>query len=176
MSVRPVAHRYARATALFGSLLLASLTGCTPFRTGMPGEPLPGSSGGGPTTTSDVGQQIAATAESLLGAPYRYGGSGPDAFDCSGLVNYVHARFGVSTPRTAAQQFALARPVTRSDLQAGDLVFFRLSGSAVSHVGIYLGNGEFVHAPQTGARVRVATLDDDFFRPRFAGGGRLYGR
>ena len=172
MNVRPTSYRYARALAL--SLLVAALSGCTPFQTGLPGQPLPGSSGGGPAATPGVGPQIAATAESLLGAPYRYGGSGPDAFDCSGLVSYVHARFGVSTPRTAAQQFAVARPVTRSDLKAGDLVFFRLSGPTVSHVGIYIGNGEFVHAPQTGARVRMASLDDDFFRPRFAGGGRLY--
>jgi hypothetical protein len=159
-----------------GLLVLASLAGCSPFRTGLPGQPMPGAPGGGPAvTTPDLGLQIAATAESLLGSPYRYGGSGPDAFDCSGLVSYVHARFGVATPRTAAQQFAAASPVARPDLKAGDLVFFRLNGSSVSHVGIYIGNGEFVHAPQTGTRVRIASLDDDYFRPRYAGGGRLYG-
>ena len=123
----------------------------------------------------DVGQQVADAAQALLGSPYRYGGSGPDAFDCSGLVSFVYAKFGVTTPRTAAQQFAVARPVPRTDLRAGDLVFFRLAGGSVSHVGVYIGDGEFVHAPQTGTRVRVASLDDDYFRPRFAGAGRLYG-
>jgi cell wall-associated NlpC family hydrolase len=156
-------------------LALAMLTGCTPFHTGLPGQPMPGAPNSGSGASPDVGAQIATTAESLLGSPYRYGGSGPDAFDCSGLVSYVHARFGVTTPRTAAQQFAAARPVARPDLRAGDLVFFRLSGGSVSHVGIYIGNGEFVHAPQSGTRVRVASLDDDYFRPRYAGGGRLYG-
>jgi cell wall-associated NlpC family hydrolase len=91
-------------------------------------------------------------------------------------VSFVHAKFGVSTPRTAAQQFAAARPVPRGDLRAGDLVFFRLSGKSVSHVGVYIGQGYFVHAPQTGTNVRIASLDDDYFRPRFAGGGRLYER
>jgi cell wall-associated NlpC family hydrolase len=166
--------RWRRVLAL--AALGTALAACAPFRTGMPGQPVPGTTGGTPATLPDVGQQIAATAESLLGAPYRYGGAGPDAFDCSGLVTYIHARFGVSTPRTAAQQFAAAHPVPRHELKAGDLVFFRLSGAAVSHVGIYIGNDEFVHAPQSGTRVRTASIDDDYFRPRFAGGGRLYSR
>jgi cell wall-associated NlpC family hydrolase len=157
---------------------LVTLGGCAPFKTGLPGQPMPGQ----PTPAStpggvpDLGQQIADAAAALLGSPYRYGGAGPDAFDCSGLVSFVHAKFGVSTPRTAAQQFAVARPVPRGDLHAGDLVFFRLSGGSVSHVGVYIGQGYFVHAPQTGTNVRIASLDDDYFRPRFAGGRRLYGR
>ncbi len=158
------------------SALLVS-SGCTPYQTGLPGQPMPGQPAPAPQAGGlpDVGQQIADAAQALLGSPYRYGGAGPDAFDCSGLVSFVYAKFGVTTPRTAAQQFAVARPVPRADLRAGDLVFFRLAGSSVSHVGVYIGDGEFVHAPQTGTPVRIASLDDDYFRPRFAGAGRLYG-
>jgi cell wall-associated NlpC family hydrolase len=80
----------------------------------------------------------------------------------------------VDLPRTAAQQFAIARPVPRRDLRPGDLVFFRLSGRDVSHVGIYAGDARFVHAPQSGGTVRLASLDDDWYRERYAGAGRPY--
>jgi cell wall-associated NlpC family hydrolase len=159
-------------------LAVVCLAGCTtPFRTGMPGESRPpvASTPASPPEAR-AGRDIADAASALLGAPYRYGGAGPDTFDCSGLVSYVHRRFGYATPRTAAQQFAAATPVSRGELRPGDLVFFRLSGATVSHVGVYIGNDEFVHAPQTGTTVRVAKLEDDYYRNRYAGGGRLYGR
>jgi len=76
-------------------------------------------------------------------------------------------------PRTAAQQFAAATPVEPRDLRPGDLVFFRLTSRAVSHVGIYAGDNRFVHAPQSGGHVRIASLDDDYYRRHFAGAGRL---
>jgi len=145
-------------------LFLAGLAACTPFRTGLPG---------GPATT-DPGYALLLAAQSRIGAPYEYGGNGPDAFDCSGLVSYAHRQIGVAVPRTAAQQFDAATPVKRSDLRPGDLVFFRLESRAVSHVGIYAGDGRFVHAPQRGGNVRMASLDEDYFRHSFAGGGRLY--
>jgi cell wall-associated NlpC family hydrolase len=156
---RPIA---ARSLPLV--LVVAGLAACTPFRPGLPGGP----------ATADPGSTLLLAAESRLGAPYRYGGSGPDAFDCSGLVSYAHRQIGIAVPRTAAQQFAAATPVKRSELRPGDLVFFRLGSRAVSHVGIYAGDGRFVHAPQSGGNVRVASLDDDYFRRGFAGGGRLY--
>jgi cell wall-associated NlpC family hydrolase len=141
-------------------LLLATLlAACTPFRRETAAVP-------------DAGTAALVVAESRIGAPYRYGGAGPDAFDCSGLVAYAYGKAGVDLPRTAAQQFAIARPVPRRDLRPGDLVFFRLSGREVSHVGIYAGDGRFVHAPQTGGRVRIEDLDDDWFRDRYAGAGR----
>jgi cell wall-associated NlpC family hydrolase len=149
-------------------LLLAGCAAPPPFQREMPPPAAPV-----PRSTA-AGTAIARAAQSLIGSPYRYGGAGPDAFDCSGLVTYVHRQFGLSTPRTAAQQYASARPIPRADLQAGDLVFFRLNGAVVSHVGVYMGNGRFVHAPQSGGLVREAGLDDEFFRNRFAGGGRFY--
>ena len=109
-----------------------------------------------------------------MGTPYRWGGTGPAAFDCSGLVMYVHRQFGYEVPRTAAQQYKEARRVKRRDLQPGDLVFFKLSGRKISHVGIYTGDDYFIHAPQSGGRVRLASLDNAYFRKRFAGAGRFY--
>ena len=149
--------------ALLLAALLALLSACTPFRPGLPGD----------AGTDDPGRALLQAAESRLGAPYRYGGTGPDAFDCSGLVAYAHREVGVPVPRTAAQQFAAARPVPRGDLRPGDLVFFRL-GREVSHVGIFAGGNRFVHAPQGGGHVRMASLDDEYFRRRFAGAGRRY--
>jgi murein DD-endopeptidase len=145
------------AILLFATLLAA----CTPFRRESAAVP-------------DTGAAALLAAESRIGAPYRYGGAGPAAFDCSGLVAYAYGKAGVDLPRTAARQFAIARPVPRRDLRPGDLVFFRLSGRDVSHVGIYAGDGRFVHAPQTGGRVRTEDLDDDWFRERYAGAGRPY--
>jgi cell wall-associated NlpC family hydrolase len=156
-----------RAAALPLALLLALLAGCAPFQRGPPGE------GPGAASAPTPGVAVLRVAESRIGAPYRYGGAGPDAFDCSGLVAYAHGQVGVAVPRTAAQQFAAATPIARGDLQPGDLVFFRLAGREVSHVGIYAGGDRFVHAPQSGGHVRVASLAEDVFRRGWAGGGRL---
>lgn len=123
-----------------------------------------------------VGSRIVTAAMAQEGVPYRYGGSSPQqGFDCSGLVSYVFGQQGIRVPRTAAQQFAAATAIRERDLQPGDLVFFRLAGpkAEVSHVGIYAGEGRFVHAPQSGKRVGEASLDDDYYRPRLAGFGRF---
>ena len=151
--------------AALGVLLAATLAGCTPFRPGLPGEP---------AAVPDRGEVLLQVAESRIGTPYRYGGTGPDAFDCSGLVAYAHRQLGVDVPRTAAEQFAAATPVPRDELRPGDLVFFRLSGRRVSHVGIYAGGNRFVHAPQSGGQVRVASLEEELFHRSFAGAGRFH--
>jgi cell wall-associated NlpC family hydrolase len=152
-------------------VLVASLAACTPFQRETP---VPAAGQGPSIATADRGAAALLAAESRIGSPYRYGGAGPDAFDCSGLVAYAYGQVGIKVPRTAAQQYALARPVPRRDLRPGDLVFFRLSGRAVSHVGIYAGEDQFVHAPQTGGEVRMASLDDEWYSERYAGGGRPY--
>jgi cell wall-associated NlpC family hydrolase len=152
------------ARSLLLAVLLSLLAACAPFRHGMPGD----------GASADPGRAVLEAAESRIGAPYRYGGSGPDAFDCSGLVAYAHRQVGIGVPRTAAEQFSKATPVKRGELRPGDLVFFRLSGRDVGHVGIYAGDDRFVHAPQSGGHVRLASLEDEWYRQRFAGAGRFY--
>lgn len=152
------------ARSLLLAVLLSLLAACAPFRHGLPSE----------GATADPGRAVLEAAESRIGAPYRYGGSGPEAFDCSGLVAYAHRQAGITVPRTAAEQFSKANPVERRELRPGDLVFFRLSGRDVGHVGIYAGDDRFVHAPQSGGHVRLASLEDEWYRQRFVGGGRFY--
>ncbi len=143
--------------------LSALLAACAPFQRGTPGG-----------TAANPGAAALVAAESHIGAPYRYGGRGPDAFDCSGLVAYSYAQAGIMLPRTAAQQFAAVTPVPKRDLRPGDLVFFRVNGRDVGHVGIYAGDDRFVDAPQTGGKVRMARLDDEWYRERYVGAGRPY--
>lgn len=123
--------------------------------------------------SNGVGNEVAIRAISLLGAPYEWGGNGPTTFDCSGLVRFIHDQLGIFVPRTAAEQYSAAKPVEVHSLAPGDLLFFRIKGR-ISHVAIYTGEGRFVHAPQTGRPVELRTLDDEFYRPRLAGAGRLF--
>ena len=152
--------------------LLTLVAACAPFQREVPTGPI--APPGAPTPMPDTGRTLLLAAESRIGAPYRYGGSGPDAFDCSGLVAYAHHQVGIDVPRTAAQQYAAALPVARRELRPGDLVFFRLNGRSVGHVGIYAGDDRFVHAPQSGGHVRIGSLADEWYRERFVGAGRLY--
>jgi len=122
-----------------------------------------------PTVDSSKGQTIVALAKRHVGAPYRWGGSSPSGFDCSGLVRYVYAQVGVSLPHNAAQQFRLGTPVTRDSLEPGDLVFF----DRLRHNGIYVGDGRFIHARQTGRGVNIARLDDGWYASHWAGARRL---
>jgi cell wall-associated NlpC family hydrolase len=115
------------------------------------------------------GQTVVAVAKQYLGTPYRWGGSSPSGFDCSGLVRYVYAQVGVSLPHSAARQYRLGTPVTRASLEPGDLVFF----DHLRHTGIYVGRGRFIHARQTGRRVAVASLDDEWYAAHFVGARRL---
>ncbi len=109
-----------------------------------------------------------------MGAPYRYGGASPAGFDCSGLVFYTHRELGLTIARTARAQFESVTPVPRATLRLGDLVFFRFAAATVDHVGIYLGDERFVHAPRTGQAVRVDSLRDPAFAMRFVSAGRAW--
>lgn len=123
---------------------------------------------------TSVGSEIVIRAVALLGAPYRFGAAGPTSFDCSGLVSYVHHEIGIEVPRTAVEQYRAATPVNKANLAPGDLLFFRTRGRGVSHVAIYTGAGRFVHAPQTGRPIELRALEDDYYRPRLVGAGRLF--
>jgi cell wall-associated NlpC family hydrolase len=115
------------------------------------------------------GKRVVGYAKKFVGVPYVYGGSSPrSGFDCSGFVRYVYAHFGVSLPRTSYAQFGDGRRVARGGLRPGDLVFF----DGLGHVGLYIGNGRFIHAPHTGTRVQVQTLAG-WYSSRFSGARRL---
>ena len=118
---------------------------------------------------SDHGQRVVAIARKHVGAPYRWGGSSPAGFDCSGLVRYVYAQVGVALPHNAAKQYQLGTPVARDRLEPGDLVFF----DHLRHNGIYVGGGRFIHSRQTGKRVAVAGLDEEWYATHWAGARRL---
>lgn len=122
---------------------------------------------------SDQGNRLAAEiAASLIGTPYRAGGDRPqEGFDCSGLVHYCYRVLGFDLPRNVSAQKAVTEPVATPALRIGDLLFFRIGGS-ISHVGIYYGDGEFVHAPSSGKAVMRSRLDDAYWRTRLAGSGR----
>ncbi|MCG8370136.1 MAG: C40 family peptidase [Proteobacteria bacterium] len=122
---------------------------------------------------ADPGERAAAAAIDQVGEPYRYGGSAPGGFDCSGLVQYAYGIAGLRVPRTTGQLWSAARPVARDELRPGDLLFFSIEGK-MSHVGMYVGNERFVHAPQSGRRVSVASLEAPFYRTAFLRGGRIY--
>jgi cell wall-associated NlpC family hydrolase len=113
-------------------------------------------------------------ATAMLGAPYHYGGSGPRGFDCSGLVYYAFRETGIRVPRTTGAQLRHARPVPLSQLLPGDLLFFRLHSSRVSHVGIYVGDGWFIHAPSRGKRVSYASMQNSYWKSRLVTAGRYY--
>jgi murein DD-endopeptidase len=119
-----------------------------------------------------VAARAAATAASLVGAPYRYGGAGPDDFDCSGLVYYSYRLAGVTVPRVSRDQMRASRPLQLDEARVGDLVFFSVAGK-VSHVGIYLGDHRFVHAPSTGRTVAIASLRQPYYQRHFLRAGRL---
>ena len=122
---------------------------------------------------SAPGEQAALIALEQVGTPYRYGGSTPAGFDCSGLVHYSYNSAGLTVPRTTRQLWSAARTVERQDLRAGDLLFFSIEGK-MQHVGLYLGEERFVHAPQSGRRVSVASLDSPFYRSALLRAGRIY--
>ncbi len=126
------------------------------------------------STSTAPGARAVYAAYRQLGTPYRYGGSTPDGFDCSGLIQYAYHRAGIDIPRTTRQQLRHARPVSLSALRPGDLVFFRVSRRKVSHVGIYAGGGRFIHAPSSGKQVSYADLNDPFWHRRIIAVGRIY--
>lgn len=112
-------------------------------------------------------------AVELKGTPYCYSGETPDCFDCSGFVGYCLLQAGMQVPRTTGELFAFGSAVTDDDLETGDLVFFTTSGSKVSHVGLYLGDQEFIHS-STSNGVMISRLTDTYWNARFIGARRLY--
>jgi cell wall-associated NlpC family hydrolase len=119
----------------------------------------------GTVVSGDVAA-ILGTAYSLQGSPYVWGGNGPNVFDCSGYTRYVFRQHGVSLPRTAASQMGVGTSVSRSQLQPGDLVFFSYGSGSIDHVGIYVGNNSYIHAPQSGDVVKVSVIRSGYVGAR----------
>ncbi|MHA3903350.1 C40 family peptidase [Castellaniella sp. WN] len=124
---------------------------------------------------SQAPRSMASTAMKFLGVKYRYGGDAPgEGFDCSGLVAYAAEKsLGLKLPRRAREQAQQGVSVDRDELRRGDLVFFNTLGRQFSHVGIYLGDHKFLHAPRTGASIRVDSMDMAYWRKRYNGARRL---
>ncbi len=128
--------------------------------------------GGGAPPPADAsrGAQVVAIAMRYLGIPYRWGGASPsEGFDCSGLTMYVFAQIGVSLPHYAAAQYGMGVSVSREELQPGDLVFFR----GLDHMGMYIGGGNFIHAPRTGDVVKISSLSESYYVEGWVGARRV---
>mgnify|MGYP001293248399 FL=1 len=163
------AMRSDRAAGLSGVLaavlLAAGCAGTPAVPASTTAEPVPAS--------TDLRSPIAELALSLVGVPYRYGGADPrEGFDCSGLVYYTYAANGHAVPRTSQGQLKASRQIPLTLAIEGDLVFFR-NQQNLSHVGIYLGDGRFVHAPSSGGAVSVASLDAPYYQRHLVAIGRL---
>jgi cell wall-associated NlpC family hydrolase len=129
-----------------------------------------------PPPDSIAANDVLMRAIGLVGTPYHYGGNSPEGgFDCSGLVQFVFRdSAGLRLPRSTRELVAIDAPaVVRGDLQPGDLVFFHPGGGGASHIGIYVGEGRFVHAPSAGGTVRLDLLDTPYWRAAYAGARRV---
>jgi cell wall-associated NlpC family hydrolase len=125
---------------------------------------------------SSKGQQLVDEAKKHLGAKYVYGAEGPDTFDCSGLIQYVAKKFGINLPRVASDQAKAGQEVSKGDLQPGDLVYFKgTTGdpNKVSHIGMFIGGGKFIHAPKTGDVVKISDLNDSYYVEHWGGARRI---
>jgi cell wall-associated NlpC family hydrolase len=160
----------ARALALCAVAVLARAAAAQPSDAAAPAASL-----GGPAAVA-VGADLALQALAYLGVPYRYGGEDPlRGFDCSGLVRHVaRSVLQVDLPRRSEAIALQGRAVHRNELQVGDLVFFNTRGRRNSHVGFYLGEGRFVHAPARNGQVRIESIEDAYWRQRYNGARRLH--
>src|SRR5262245_32748831 len=171
MSPRPASKRI----TLF--LLAACVAGCSSAPEPRSDQaPRDWDGSGGAATVRNRGDALANFALTLRGTRYRYGGATRDGFDCSGLVFYTHRQFGLTVPRTSREQAEQAEEIKPRKLARGDLVFFKIGSRKVNHVGIYIGDQRFVHAPGAGKPVTVNSLDEEFYADTFSSAGRFWER
>jgi cell wall-associated NlpC family hydrolase len=162
----------AAVDALFGSSLLDELA--APAMAEVIPAVADGATQDATVTVEDPRQLLAQVAMTLRDIRYRRGGNVPSTgFDCSGFVHYVFAQaLGIDLPSDSASQFQSGIKIARGEMKTGDLVFFRIHGKRISHVGIYLDHGRFIHSPTSGERVRVDELGASYWAKRFAGAKR----
>lgn len=144
----------------FGVLAMLALVACGDMHTVRSGRS---------RTVSGKGGEVVLYAMGLIDTGYRFGGKNPEAgFDCSGMVSYIYQKaLGLKVSGSAADIARQGKQIARSDLRPGDLVFFNTRNAPFSHVGIYVGDGRFIHAPSTNGRVRIDPLDRGYFAQRF---------
>ncbi len=158
--------RAAGLPGIMAAVLLAA--GCA----GTPTVPVPAAAEPHPAS-SDMRGPVVQLALSMVGVQYRYGGAHPhEGFDCSGLVYYTYTSNGHAVPRTSREQFSASHKIPLAQAVEGDLLFFQ-DQEKLSHVGIYLGDGRFVHAPSSGDSVRVADIDSPYYQRHLIAVGRL---
>lgn len=154
------------------TVLLIALAGCagSPPRTDF--SLLPGDA---ERSSTPVQKEVIKTAHALLGSPYKYGGTTPEGFDCSGFVNYVYRNaVGVALPRETHELVRAGRPVSIAELRPADLVYFKIEHQKPLHVGIYLGKGRFIHSPSTRGKVTIQNLNQDYWKDRYLGARRVF--
>lgn len=171
-SKSPIFFRGGKSTGV--AVSASALNGSTgSSSSGSSGSSSSGSSSGS-TSTSASGTAIVAKAKQYLGVPYVWGGASPSGFDCSGFVYYVLNAVGVSVPRSLASQQKMGVAVAKSDLQPGDVVYFQNTyTTGISHVGIYVGDGKFIHAPHSGSVVSYADLNSTYYINHYYGARRF---
>lgn len=152
----------ALASLLIG---LALLSGCASFSQHPPRES---------PQTEALRQTLVLEGLGQIGRPYRFGGTTPEGFDCSGLVQYVYAQAGIVLPRTTGEQYHAGRRIALQEAQPGDLLFYRFSSRRrIDHVALYLGDGQALHAPARGRTVIVAGVDEPYWMQRLVGAVRV---
>ena len=128
-----------------------------------------------PAMQADGGRELIMQSMDLVGTPYRWGGTTDAGFDCSGMIQYLYKNaLGVNLPRTSRDMAAASKGISKSHLKAGDLVFFNTSGRGISHVGLYIGNDQFIHAPSSGKTIQTEKLSKPYYASRFVKAGTYF--
>ena len=154
-----------RAGLILPAALMAALSACS----SIPDRPAPITA----RASDETASKAVEYARDMLGKPYKFAGDTPAGFDCSGLVKYAYARAGIALPRDTQSQQRMSVLVSAQALRAGDLLFFDQEGKKKSHVGLYLGNGRFIHAPSSGGKVRIDSMNAQFWRKHFVEARRI---
>ena len=126
------------------------------------------------SSSNSTGEKLVNLAKSKLGCKYVYGATGPNTFDCSGLTQWCHKQLGITIPRTSLDQSKSGKAVNKSDLQLGDLIFWKTTSAEVGHVGMYVGNNQFIHAPNKSKPVKYDSLDNSYYKSRYVRSRRYY--
>ena len=130
--------------------------------------------GSSSSSSSGTGAKLVEEAKKHLGKKYVWGATGPNTFDCSGLTQYCHKKLGINIPRTSLAQSKSGKLVSKSDLQVGDLIFWKTTSAPVGHVGMYIGNNQFIHAPNSKSVVKIDSLNNSYYASKYVNARRYY--